>query len=63
MTNITTEKNLSLDLSVLIPISERHDDIKDIFIQHHNVLKRKNLTHEFIFVLDGFFSRRRKTIE
>ena len=55
MTNITTEKNLSLDLSVLIPISERHDDIKDIFIQHHNVLKRKNLTHEFIFVLDGFF--------
>lgn len=44
-------------VSVLVPISERHDDIGRIYSAHHEVLKNLGLTHEFIFVLDGGFAK------
>lgn len=44
------------DVSVLIPISDRHDDIGSIFNAHQEILAKLGLNYEFIFVLDGQFS-------
>lgn len=41
------------DLSVVIPISERHDDIREIYLQYTREILLIGLAHEFIFVLDG----------
>lgn len=53
----TPESTSGPEVSVLIPISERHDDIGRIYATHHEVLKKLGITHEFIFVLDGSFEQ------
>jgi glycosyltransferase involved in cell wall biosynthesis len=45
----------SPDVSVLIPISERHDDIEEIYRQHQEMLQKLGYSSEFIFVLAGSF--------
>lgn len=57
-----TEK-IALDVSVLIPISERHDNLTDLFLRHQEILQQKKLTYEFIFVLDGSFPSAEKDLE
>ena len=40
-------------LSVVIPISERHDDLQDLYLQYSKELSTYGDSCEFIFVLDG----------
>src|SRR4029450_4843217 len=41
------------DLPVVIAISERHDDLRALFLQYTRELSSTGLTHEFIFIVDG----------
>jgi glycosyltransferase involved in cell wall biosynthesis len=43
------------DVSVLVPISERHDDLEKLYRSHKSVLEKLGYSFEFIFVLDGWF--------
>lgn len=47
--------NSPVDLSVIIPISERHDDIRTLFSAYKAAVENTRLPYEFIFVLDGEF--------
>lgn len=40
-------------LSVIIPISERHDDLRKLYLLYVEALAASNYSHELIFVLDG----------
>jgi glycosyltransferase involved in cell wall biosynthesis len=40
-------------LSVVIPISERYDDLREIYLQYAREILSSGLAHEFIFVVDG----------
>jgi glycosyltransferase involved in cell wall biosynthesis len=50
------------DLSVLIPISERHDDLEKIYRSHKQILQEHGYSFEFIFVLDGWFPKAAETL-
>jgi len=43
----------AVELSVVIPIAERYDDLGQIHAQHSAELRHLGLSHEFIFVVDG----------
>lgn len=45
----------SLDVSVVVPISERHDSIKQLYSIYEKELRKEGLKSEFIFVIDGNF--------
>lgn len=45
----------SPQVSVVVPVSERHDDLEKIYRVHQRVLQTLGLSHEFIFILDGWF--------
>ena len=40
-------------LSVIIPISDRYDDLRKLYLQYAEVLAASNYSYELIFVLDG----------
>ncbi len=42
-------------LSVIIPVTERHDDIRAVYAAYREALTAIDERHEFIFVLDGDF--------
>ncbi|MDA8164911.1 MAG: glycosyltransferase [Desulfobacteraceae bacterium] len=42
-------------VSVVVPVSERHDDLAAIYRVHRQVLREMGLSCELIFVLDGRF--------
>jgi len=42
-----------VDLSVVIPISERYDDLREIYHQCSQEISANGYSYEFIFVLDG----------
>ena len=65
MNNISTitDNDSLLDISVLIPISDRVGDIEKIFVEHRKILDFNKLTYEFIFVLDGSFEKIEKTLD
>jgi len=59
---ITEDRNLvcgepssesPVDLSVVVPISGRHDDLREIYCQCVQELSANGYSYEFIFVLDG----------
>ena len=41
------------ELSVVVPISERHDDLREIYLQYTREISSAGIAHEFIFVIDG----------
>jgi glycosyltransferase involved in cell wall biosynthesis len=41
------------ELSVVIAISERYDDLRDLYLEYTQELSSTGLAHEFIFVVDG----------
>lgn len=43
----------SVDLSVVVPISERHDDLRELYLQYSKELSTNGHSFEFIFVVDG----------
>jgi glycosyltransferase involved in cell wall biosynthesis len=40
-------------LSIVIPISERFDDLRQVYFQYAREISSSGLAHEFIFVVDG----------
>lgn len=59
---ITSEKEIrarpreldgSVDVSVVIPVSERHDNLNELYTQYARELSIRTQSYEFIFVLDG----------
>ena len=40
-------------LSVIIPITERYDDLRKLYLQYVEALAASNYSYELIFVLDG----------
>lgn len=42
-----------VELSVVIPISDRYDDLWELYLQYAEALATTKYTYEFIFVLDG----------
>jgi glycosyltransferase involved in cell wall biosynthesis len=43
------------EVSVIVPISERHDDLDKLYQLYADELKQLNRTFEFVFVVDGHF--------
>jgi glycosyltransferase involved in cell wall biosynthesis len=50
-----SEEQAVPDVSVVIPISERHDDMTQLYQLYASELEKMHKTFEFIFVLDGHF--------
>lgn len=52
---VRTEAGLegSLEISVVIPISERHDDLRELYEQYAREVASAGRSHEFIYVIDG----------
>jgi glycosyltransferase involved in cell wall biosynthesis len=48
-----TSAERPIDLSVVIPISERHDDLRELYSQYAQELSEIGQSYEVIFVLDG----------
>lgn len=46
-------QNNSKDVSVIIVIGERYDDIETVYNEYKNAIKDNSKTNEFIYVLDG----------
>ena len=43
------------EVSVVVPISERHDDIKQLYELYSKEIEKQTEEFEFLFVLDGQF--------
>lgn len=50
-----SEEQTVPEISVVVPISERHDDMKQVYELYARELEDMHKTFEFIFVLDGHF--------
>jgi glycosyltransferase involved in cell wall biosynthesis len=48
-----TSPDKSVELSVVVPISEHHDDLRQIYFEYAKELSADGHSYEFIFVLDG----------
>jgi len=48
--NVTTK---NIELSVIIPVTERFDPIPELYYKYKNSVKATGLTYEFIYTLDG----------
>ena len=53
----------SIDISVVIPVSERFDDIQSTYKDYINVLRALDKSFEVIYVLDGEFPEIRASLE
>ena len=51
------------DVSVVVPISERHDPVHRLYDLYAGELKKLQKEFEFIFVLDGFFPKALKDLD
>jgi len=58
----TFEINPAVGVSVVIPVTERCDDLTEIYRAHAAVLSRCGYSFEFIFVIDGGFEGSGKTL-
>ena len=52
-----------LEVSVVVPISERHDDLAEHFYAHQAVINKHFSSAEFIFIVDGYFPSAEKVID
>jgi len=50
---VTETEKQKVELSVIIPITERHDPVKELFYEYKNGIEAAGLTYEIIYVLDG----------
>ena len=53
----------AVDVSVVVPISERLGDLRALYAQHAEELARSGRSYEFIFVLDGPTEDARRTLK
>ena len=52
-----------VDISVLIPVTERHDHLPEVFCAYKQALEKTKRSYEFVFVLDGNFPMAYETLE
>ncbi|RMF90331.1 MAG: glycosyltransferase, partial [Nitrospinota bacterium] len=50
-------------VSVVVPVTERCDDLTELYRSHAGVLKRSGYSFEFLFVFDGGFTEEAKKLE
>jgi Glycosyl transferase family 2 len=43
------------DFSVIVSVSERYDDVRELYYAYKEALDKSGITYEFIYVLDGDF--------
>jgi len=51
------------DISVVVPVTERCDDLVEIYQTHAAVLRRLGRSFEFIFVIDGGFEKTAQALD
>ena len=51
------------EVSVVVPISERHDDMTKLYSIYADALSKLNKSYEFIFILDGHFQAARDALD
>jgi glycosyltransferase involved in cell wall biosynthesis len=51
------------EVSIVIPISERRDDLRQLFLAYRQEILKADLSYEFIFVLDGPDSEALETLK
>jgi glycosyltransferase involved in cell wall biosynthesis len=56
------EIRVGVDLSVVVPIAERHDDLEELYRVYSSELERLGCSFEFVFVVDGKFKEAFKTL-
>jgi len=56
-------KPTSFGVSVVIPVTERTDDLAQLYTEHAAILDQLNYSYEFIFVFDGKFEELVKPLE
>lgn len=52
-----------LDITVVVPITERHDDLVELYRTFSREIEKIAREHEFIFVIDGGFEEAYQTIK
>ena len=52
-----------VELSIVIPVSERLDDVEELYWEYKSAVAEAVTTYEFIYVLDGHFSDASATLE
>jgi len=50
-------------ISVIIPISERHDDVGEMYEEYKNALSSMEVSYEMIYIVDGEFDRAYRTLK
>lgn len=48
-----TSPDRSVEISVIVPISERYDDLRELYLEYAREMSVSGYSFEFIFVLDG----------
>lgn len=51
--HLKTVPEKSVEISLVVPISERYDDLSDLYLQYSQELSSKGYSYEFLFILDG----------
>jgi len=52
-----------VELSAIIPITERYDDIRDVYNSYKDNLEKTGKTYEIVYVVDGDFPDAQKELE
>lgn len=45
----------TVNITVVVPVSERHDDVRSLYTEYRDALDTYGVKYEFLFVLDGPF--------
>ena len=61
--NVMDSENKRVKLSVIVPVTKRSDDIKEIFKDYISFLRDMEICFEFIFVLDGEYTAEYRTLQ
>ena len=55
--SLTLDESTCVAVSIVVPVTERCEDLLEIYRAHLDILNRREVKHEFIFVIDGGFER------
>lgn len=62
MSSVTPQPRACSDLAVIVPVSERHDDARKLYMEYRQAVAATTATFEFIYVLDGSFDALRREL-
>jgi hypothetical protein len=55
--------NTNIELSVIIPVGERHGDLAALHADYRQAIEALNCSYEFVYVVDGYFQDAMTAIE